>query len=509
MRNAWAGLALISSAFLGACGVAVPRADFEHYAMTVNGDGNILAPKSDAPKRTFSEISPDGFSSYVDDLFKAVEKKDPPRVMLFVHGGLNSLSNSTERVGDLIRKYDSGELPFYPIFINWDSGLWESLGDHLVRVRQGEKAEVGGSASAIFYVLADLGRTVFRAPITIGYTAHNDASAFPGSRVTGEEKTYSTQERENPRLIYKCLVQQGADGNISLGREYDWDLASGRLYAKSFWNTATFAFQYLTAPPIDGFGAPAWEMMQRRAKVLFNKPEQFDIEKETANVAGALQGRPTGAMTVFMRRLEQYLKPRRGKVEVAVVAHSMGTFIANEMLRAYPDLDYRDIVYMAGADSIRNTFNSVLPYLDKPAHRSTTFYNLTLHPQAEVEEMSGFGFLPRGSLLIWVDNFFSTPNTHYDRTVGRWDNLLPALGEVPEKLKPQIKIKAFDQSSAVSTHGDFTKQEFWRSEFWEPGKRDCDPWPAEKGSACPAPTPMPPVNCSGPAPITAASALAR
>jgi pimeloyl-ACP methyl ester carboxylesterase len=498
MKNAWTRLALISAVFLGACtGVAVPRPDFDHYAMTVNGDGNILAPRNKAPEdgQTFSEISPDAFSNYVEGLFKAVEKKEPPRVMLFVHGGLNSLSYSTKRVSDLIEKYENGELPYYPIFINWDSGLWESLGDHLVSVRQGETAEISGGASAIFYVLADLGRTVFRAPVTWGYTAHNDASAFPQSRVIGEEKTYSARERENPRLIYKCLVQQGADGNISLGREHDWDIASGRLYGKSFWNTATFLFQYLTAPPIDGFGTPAWDMMQRRAKVLFNKPEQFDIAGNTVTVAGSMRGRPTAALTIFMERLRQYLKSRQGRVEVSVVAHSMGTFIVNEMIRAYPDLDYRNIVYMAGADSIRNTFNSVLPYLNDPVHRGTTFYNLTLHPQAEVEEFRGLGFLPRGSLLVWVDNFFSTPHTHYDRTVGRWDNLLPALGEIREELRPRIKIKAFDQDSDVSNHGDFTEREFWRSEFWEPGKRECNPWRAEKATACPPPTPMPPIKC--------------
>jgi hypothetical protein len=159
------------------------------------------------------------------------------------------------------------------------------------------------------------------------------------------------------------------------------------------------------------------------------------------------------------------------------------------MIRAYPELHYENIVYMAGADSIRHTFNGILPYMRRTENQTTTFYNLTLHPQAEVEEVSGYGFLPRGSLLVWIDSFFSTPETHYDRTVGRWDNLLPALGEIPGDLRPRVKIKAFDQDSAIAHHGDFSQYEFWSTQFWEPGKPACDPWPV--GKICPAPAPPP------------------
>jgi pimeloyl-ACP methyl ester carboxylesterase len=195
-------------------------------------------------------------------------------------------------------------------------------------------------------------------------------------------------------------------------------------------------------------------------------------------------------MTVFMSRLQRYVqdRPKGDKIEVTVVAHSMGTFIVNQMVRAYPEVHYKTIVYMAGADSIRNTFNSILPYLNQSDHEETNFVNLTLHPQAEVEEMSGYGLLPRGSLLVWVDNLFSTPHTHYDRTVGRWDNLLPTLGEIPTRLKSRVKIKAFDQDSKIATHGDFTENDFWREEFWRPGKPECNPWPLGNEASCPKPS---------------------
>lgn len=493
MKNTSATLVLTTSIFLGACSVAVPRSDFDRHAMTVSGDGDIRAPSGNAQQAEnqtdyFSKLPPERFAEYVDRIFKAAEDKKAKRILIFVHGGLNSLKNSTKRVSDLIGKYDNKEMPYYPIFINWDSGLWESYTDHLYSIRQGETAYTTGISSSPFYLIADIGRTIIRAPIAIGYTVDSDVNALPSGSLSGEDKKYISSQRENAKLIYQCLLQRHSD-SISLGREHDWE-HSWRLYAKSIWNIVTYPFQLLTAPPIDGFGHPAWESMQRRAKVLFNKPEQFDIEGDPLKAPAALDGRPVGAMTVFMSRLQRHLqdRPKSDKIEVTVVAHSMGTFIVNQMVRAYPELHYKTIIYMAGADSIRNTFNSVLPYLNRPDHEETNFVNLTLHPQAEVEEMSGYGLLPRGSLLVWVDNLFSTPHTHYDRTVGRWDNLLPTLGEIPTRLKSRVKIKAFDQDSKIATHGDFTENDFWREEFWRPGKPDCNPWPSGNEASCPKPS---------------------
>jgi len=150
----------------------------------------------------------------------------------------------------------------------------------------------------------------------------------------------------------------------------------------------------------------------------------------------------------------------------------MGAFIINDLIRRYPEIDYQNIVYMAGADSIRNTFNSINPYLKK--HRATRFFNLTLHPQNEIDEPN-YLLLPRGSLLVWIDDFYSVPPTQLDRTVGRWENLIQAYGDIPEEIRRQVYVKAFAQDSPINKHGDFSDARFWEEKFWTTGTKTVAP----------------------------------
>jgi hypothetical protein len=64
-----------------------------------------------------------------------------------------------------------------------------------------------------------------------------------------------------------------------------------------------------------------------------------------------------------------------------------------------------------------------LPYMKR--HAETQFYNLSLHPVAEAGEWQPWlaDLPPRGSLLVWIDNFLANPVTEQERTMGRWRNL--------------------------------------------------------------------------------------
>jgi pimeloyl-ACP methyl ester carboxylesterase len=186
-------------------------------------------------------------------------------------------------------------------------------------------------------------------------------------------------------------------------------------------------------------------------------------------------------MTEFASQLSSF-HHAHPNVKITLVAHSMGTFIVNDLVRRTPDVDYANIVYMAGADSMRNTRDSLVPYLQE--HRDTQLFILTLHPQAEIEEshVGGFdnfgGFAPRGSLLVWIDDFLSSPLTYFDRTIGRWDNVIQGYPEF-EAVRGQVHIKAFDQTSKIQQHGDFGGACFWQKEFWQPGEDGKDPWDQE------------------------------
>jgi hypothetical protein len=207
--------------------------------------------------------------------------------------------------------------------------------------------------------------------------------------------------------------------------------------------------------------------------------------------------KPDGGLSVFLRRLQQVIAdPANGgrdAWEITLVGHSMGTIVLNQMVREFgmeptsavegsapparAALPFNRIVYMAGAATVRDYQDSVLPYLRQ--NRDARMYHLILHPRAEIRERfdPGIPYLdlpPRGSLLVWVDEFLSTPETPLDRTVGRYENLLPAVHNTPDEVRGRVHIKAFGVGSGVrgpQEHGDFTTHlKFWKSEcWWTPG----------------------------------------
>jgi hypothetical protein len=132
---------------------------------------------------------------------------------------------------------------------------------------------------------------------------------------------------------------------------------------------------------------------------------------------------------------------------------------------------------MAGAATVRDYQDSLFPYLLE--NRNARIYHLTLHPKAEVRERFDPGipyldFPPRGSLLAWVDDFLSAPETPLDRTVGRYENLISAVHNTPDELRGRVHIKAFGAGRGArgpQKHADFTAYlKFWRPEcWWSPG----------------------------------------
>ena len=84
--------------------------------------------------------------------------------------------------------------------------------------------------------------------------------------------------------------------------------------------------------------------------------------------------------------------------------------------------------------------------------------------------MLGFDFFQRGSLLEWIDNFFSSPNNTEERTLGKYENIFQCIHMIPEEYRAQVTIKTFGAGrfspSVPQKHGSFTDYPFWRKEFW-------------------------------------------
>jgi hypothetical protein len=124
---------------------------------------------------------------------------------------------------------------------------------------------------------------------------------------------------------------------------------------------------------------------------------------------------------------------------------------------------------MAPACSVRDLEKVVVPYLQR--HPLCRFFLLTLHPIAEADEryevLPWYDILPRGSLLEWIDNWYTTPPSLLDRVAGKWLNVIRAVQTFGD-VRGRVFIKAFDVGGddGPQKHGDFNGFDFWRPEFW-------------------------------------------
>jgi hypothetical protein len=96
---------------------------------------------------------------------------------------------------------------------------------------------------------------------------------------------------------------------------------------------------------------------------------------------------------------------------------------------------------------------------------------------------TNFGDLPpQGSLLVWIDDLFANPATPFDRTLGRWENIVACTYVIPQYVRGRVNIKAFDlrvkfdpPARARATgwtpqkHAQFRGSvRYWEPDFWKP-----------------------------------------
>ena len=181
---------------------------------------------------------------------------------------------------------------------------------------------------------------------------------------------------------------------------------------------------------------------------------------------------------MFFERLRQYLHDTKG-ARLEIYAHSMGSIVINEAYAMFPDLRARPIVFMAAACSIREFANTTGNYIAK---NNVPFYNLSLHPRAELDDAEAFGVPVRGSLLAWIDEFFEDPKSFGDRTLGTFENAIIAQDLLPKRAP--IYLKAFPIEDGSKTHdrnkfyrgpqrhGEFDDYYFWQEKFRSTAKEN-------------------------------------
>lgn len=470
------------------------------------------------------------------------ERKDkglPPKLFIFIHGGLNRQTESVERAAQLCSRI--AKEGYYPIFLNWQSALSPSYWNHLVHIRQGEDwrggtfSTVGGYLTAPAQLLGDLSRAIVRGPIVTFFQVRNDIETVPPFRpmlslwssdlATAQEASYTALCKQSPTgqtvppsealMEYAAILNKPYDHCTDHGVANGHDLANLNLtsgidkrealeknwaFTKYF---LTLPTKLATAPIIDAGGTSAWAIMLRSVAQLFH----YDAEQHAHNNLDHLHPIPPGqrtyksrgALHLFFEELKKTLCldplqsstndepcPNPENWEITLIGHSTGAIIAHHILREFEHLPIRNIVYMGAASSVRDYQETVFPYLAKKnkffltsshdllqaRQAPTRVYHLMLHEAAESGEWiwDGIDPLPRGSLLIWLDNFLSHPLSKEDRTLGRFSNFITTVHHTPDELRPFIHMLKFGVGEAVDEpkmHGDFSqKLRFWDSKCW-------------------------------------------
>jgi hypothetical protein len=480
--------------------------NIEHkYIVEVNSDGFLLdqnngrkALKSYAQVREYLETN----------IFDTFRNSGKTNILVFVHGGLNDQKQSTAYFKSDYEKILKGN--YYPIFIQWPSGWWDTYWEHVFLVRQGIKEETASGkcfsyCTFPFVLLAELGRSCVRLPLIIA----NDSK-------TDMETALSVREVDDGAPVYQYQALAEQDYQLEIGNDYStkWQLAGKHTV---YW--LTLPFRWVTSSFIDGFGTGAWDDMLRRTQQAY--PEQINAQKSqqikfnlqfrtnsTARLYSVTESNradrfKAAGLPIFINELCNCQTNDPDFGEITLVGHSMGAIILNRIL-ADSDIKASDIVYLAAACSVKDFSTSVLPYLEK--NPQTRFYNLSLHPVAEASESEGFELLPRGSLLVWIDNFLQNPVSEQERTVGAWNNLFlstssgkPVIKQIFDDpnykyLKERLYFRSFSVGSGVKlrdngnisyqwnndpkletaeerygkllTHGSFSAMPYWTPEFW-------------------------------------------
>lgn len=434
-------------------------------------------------------------------------RPEPCRVVLYIHGGLTSMTQALAGAVQLAPSIlDEGR---FPIFVAWEAGLFPSLWDHWFRVRQGQDQNLLiGSLTSPLVLFSDLLRGMAQAP-GVWYDQVKQALDSLDAINPEEQKA---ADRVAERLVCRTLKAMASepDGVLRVAvvpvenceefRDAEVEITTEAYPAPddSLWENQTrraswasvgrAVNQILTAPlkfaesPIvDTLGTAAWREMKRKNTLIFNRRVELDnlIDGGSTDTRAESLGLP-----LLLKMLTELEIP----LELDLIGHSMGAFTVNGVLRhalAMPNEvpPIRNIVYMAAADSVRSYQDSAFAYLRRDRElranqngAPTEVFHLVLNSRDDVREtFNPFGpeLLPRGSLLVWIDSYFEKQLAWRDRTAGRYVNLLTVIGDTPADFAKQIHVRSYpEELQAVTrnptTHGSFTKGKFWREEFWTP-----------------------------------------
>lgn len=383
------------------------------------------------------------YEKYIDNIFYQFEElrkvRNNLKLTIYIHGGLNTFNHTVERITNTYEHFLSENQ--YPVFVSWQSSFFSNYIDHLFVIRNGEEGLLTAILSSPFVFIEDMLRSVARIPVSYWNILFGQNHLMV--------KYWPNKKDRDPVRNSKKRITEADEFHIhkigvppSMGHNF--------LDFATIWNPIKF----VTAPFIDGFGKGSWRLMLRRTDLVLNSQSGFDGEEIKKSRT---------AVYYFFNALQKKYQ----NINITLIGHSMGTIIANNIVNRFPDINFKDIVYMAAACKLKDLESSIVPWLRKDKRRN--FYNLSLNPYRDINENEYQDFIPRGSLLIWIDDFLEEVNSFEDRTAGYWFNIIRSAEIIfPSDIRKQVHLTRYGiKNKTPQIHGAFDDYNFWSRDFWE------------------------------------------
>ena len=464
----------------------VIRADRDGFALHTDLDKEVhFVPRPASPTNDFGLYVSNLLASAdlwsLTNEFSAGATNGQPRLvrlLIHVHGGLNSWQDTVERMdmARLMMKETDPTNRYYPIFVAWPSAYWDCYSEHLVSLRQGNRSNpLVGYSTAPMLATLDLLEGVVNAPVAWSYQLENSknrllynssSSCFHGWLSRNERMAITNANR--PYIVTNYDIWPGYAAHSTSDLVF-WQYGRGMLTTPLRATLGTLA----QGPTV---GA-SWQVMKRRTGNLFSPPDLFEMGNDGEPGYLALSNRvPAGD---FFNLLAQHIRANTNvQYRITFVGHSMGTILLNRLFSAHGQdwirtRSIENIVYMGAACSVWQGIQALVPVLKgyhhggpHPPGLDLKFYNVTLHPLAEMSEEMFWPAAPSGSLLHLIDTHLESPNGPLDRTLGSQVNVFSGI-EAFDEVKKWCVFKGFDfiPGRWPAEHGDFNKCPFWREDF--------------------------------------------
>lgn len=444
---------------------AVPRhhCNVQPYTISVFEEGRFRKAYGPRIERPAAEI----VDPVIDRLRKQAATLAPGetlKILIHAHGGLVSHEAAIKNAESLSRAMINDG--FAPIFLVWNSGLFDAYPNRLCCVRDGEHDGSNAVLNSVSRLGGDVAASIVRSPQNFG----GQLLRFNESVIQQQGEKYYLQLDEDLPQNGLCaalnaqscphLVFPPATGTDPREREAMLN-GRGRSVKRELAYTVLLPARAITTVLLPEVGVKAWDNMVRRTRMSFTRSSVpaplASADCVTIADVPAMRGSKAqphqGGFAVFFDRLSCELETRSGKiylrgtdhkVEIHFYGHSMGSFVGNEALRLYPDLPWKSLTFMAAAASNREFLVGAAPTLAR--HPDIRFANLTLHPLNESRELFAGGVAPQGSLLEWVDEMFEGPRSPDERTMGKWSNFKRNAHLIPASVRAQTTVRVFAKS---------------------------------------------------------------